>query len=160
MVNRFIVGFRASCLNRTLLAFFLLGLLNLVDPAFLVVELLFVGDLVELSFLKINSVLLAPLLLVELLTLAKLAALVEELLFIYTLAGLALALLTLEVGLIPIEGLVELIILVAAKLIFVDGLVLLVLLNCSAKLLFVKFSSLRLSRAVVLKESTSFFLEI
>ena len=143
VVNCLIVGFRASYLGRILLAFFLLGLLNLINPTFLAVELLFVDNLVKLSFLKINSVLSALLLLVELLTLAELAALIKELLFVYTLAGLALALLTLEMGLIPTKGLAELIILVTAKLIFVDGLALLILLNCLAKLPFVEFSSLR-----------------
>jgi len=53
--------------------------------------------------LETNSGLLVPLLLVELLTLAKLTTLVGELLFIGGLAELALVLLTL--GLIPVEGL-------------------------------------------------------
>ena len=144
MVNCFIIGFRVSCLNKIFLAFFLLGLLNLINFAFLVIELLFIGDLVEFFSLKINSVLLIPLLLVELLTLAELAVLVKELLFVYTLVGLALALPILEVGLIPIEGLTELVILVIVELIFVDGPVLLVLLDCLAKLPSIEFSSLRL----------------
>ena len=46
--------------------------------------------------------------------------------------------------LIPIKGLAELVTLVIVELIFVDSLVLLILLDCSAKLPFVKFSSLRL----------------
>jgi len=107
------------------------------------VEPLFIGDLVKLSSLEINSGLLALLLLVELPTLAKLATLVGELLFIGGLAELALALLTL--GLIPVEDLVELITLVAAELIFVDGLAPLALLNCLAKLPSIEFSSLKLS---------------
>ncbi len=111
MGNRLVAGSRAFCLSRTLLAFFLLDIL--VDPTLLVVEPLFIGDLVKLSSLEINSSLLAPLLLVELPTLAKLAALVGELLFIGGLAELALVLLTL--GLIPIEDLAELIILVVAE---------------------------------------------
>jgi hypothetical protein len=109
------------------------------------VEPLFTGDLVELSSLEINSGLLALLLLVELLTLAKLAALVGELLFIGGLAELTLALFTLEVGLIPVEGLVELVILVVVELIFVDGPAPLALLNCSAKSPSIEFSSLKLS---------------
>jgi len=139
--NRLVVGSRASCLGRTLLAFFLLDVL--ADPTLLVVEPLFIGDLVRLSSLETNSSLLAPLLLVELLTLAKLATLVGELLFIGGLVELALVLFTL--GLIPIEGLVELIILVVAEPIFVDGLALLALLNCSAKSPSIEFSSLKLS---------------
>jgi hypothetical protein len=122
------------------------------------VELLFVGDLVRLSFLEINSSSLALLLLVELPTLAKLTALVGELLFVGGLVELALALLTL--GLIPIEGLVELIILVVAELIFIDGPAPLALLNCLAESLSIEFSSLKLSRAVAPIESTSFFLGI
>ena len=144
MVNCFIIGFKASCLGKIFLVFFLLGLLNLINPTFLAVELLFIGNLVELSSLKINSVLSVPLLLVELLTLAKLTALVRELLFVYTLAGLALILFTLKVGLIPIEGLVKLITLVTAKPIFINSLVLLILFNYLAKLPFIKFSSLKL----------------
>ena len=128
-----------------------------------------VGDLIKLSSLEINSGLLAPLLLAELPTLAKLATLVGELLFIGRLAELALALLTLKVGLIPIEGLAELIALVAAKLItlvavelitlvavelialvaaepiFIDGPAPLALLNCLAKSPSIEFSSLKLS---------------
>jgi hypothetical protein len=139
--NRLIVGFGASCLGRTLLAFFLLDIL--VDPTLLVVEPLFIGDLVRLSSLETNSSLLVLLLLVELPTLAKLAALVGELLFIGGLAELALVLLTLE--LIPIEGLVELIILVVVELIFIDGPALLVLLNYLAESPSIEFSSLKLS---------------
>ena len=120
-------------------------MLNLVNPTFLAVELFFIGNLVELSFLKINSVLSALFLLVELLTLAKLIALIGELLFIYTLVGLALTLLILEVELIPIKGLAKLVIPVIAKLIFVNSPAPLVLLNYLAKLPFVEFSSLRLS---------------
>ena len=56
---------------------------------------------------------------------------------------LTLALLTL--GLIPIEGLAELVILVVAELIFIDGLAPLALLNCSAELPSIEFSSLKLS---------------
>ena len=82
VVNRLIAGFRASCLSRTLLAFFLLNLLNLIDPAFLTVEPLFTGNLVDFS-LKTNSGLSALLLLIKLLTLAKLITLVGELLFVY-----------------------------------------------------------------------------
>ena len=145
VINYLIVGSRASCLNRTLIAFFLLGLNSLANPALLVVELLFAGNLVELSILGKNSGLLVLLLLVELLTLAELAALAKELLFISTLVGLTLTSLTLEVGLVPIEGLVKLIIPVAAEPIFVDGLVLLILLNCLAESPSVEFSSLRLS---------------
>jgi len=99
--------------------------------------------LVRLSSLETNSSLLALLLLVELPTLAKLTALVGELLFIGGLAELTLALLTL--GLIPVEGLAELITLVAAELIFVDGPAPLALLNCSAKSPSIEFSSLKLS---------------
>jgi hypothetical protein len=128
-----------------LLAFFLLGLDNLVDSTPLVVELLPIGDLVKLSSLEINSGLLVLPLLVELPTIAKLTALVGELLFIGGLVELALVLLTLEVGLIPIEGLVELITLVVAEPIFVDSLVLLVLLNYLAKSPSIEFSSLKLS---------------
>jgi hypothetical protein len=106
------------------------------------VEPLFIGDLVKLSSLETNSSLLALLLLVELPTLARLAALAGELLFIGGLAELALVLLTL--GLIPIEGLIELVILVAAELIFVDGLAPLALLNCLAKSPSIEFSSLKL----------------
>ena len=159
IVDRLIAGFGASCLGRIFLAFFLLGLLNLINPAFLAVELLFIGNLVDLS-LETNSGLLVLFLLVELLTLAELITLIGELLFIYTLAGLVLALFTLKVGLIPIEGLVELITPVAAELIFVDGLAPLALPNYLADLHFMEFSSLRLSQAVVAKESTGFFLGI
>jgi len=141
--NRLIVGFGASCLGRTLLAFFLLDIL--VDPTLLVVEPLFIGDLVELSSSEINSGLLVLLLLVELPTLAKLTALVGELLFIGGLVELALVLLTLEVGLIPVGGLVELVTLVVAELIFIDGLAPLVLLNYLAKSPSIEFSSLKLS---------------
>ena len=101
--------------------------------------------MVKLSSLETNSGLLVPLSLVELLTIAKLAALVEELLFIGGLVELTLVLLTLEVGLIPIEGLVELVILVVAELISIDGLVPLALLNCLAKSPSIEFSSLKLS---------------
>ena len=69
----------------------------------------------------------------------------EELLFIGSLAELTLVLLTLEVGLIPIEGLVELIILVVVELIFIDGPALLALLNYLAKSPSIEFSSLKLS---------------
>ena len=144
IVNHLIAGFRASYLGKTLLAFFLLGLLNLVNPAFLTVEPLFTGNLIELSSLEINSILSALLLLVELLTLAELATLAGELLFVYTLTGLALASLILEMGLIPIEGLAKLVILVTVEPIFVDGPAPLVLFDCLAKLPFIKFSSLRL----------------
>jgi len=109
------------------------------------VEPLFIGDLVELSSSETNSGLLAPLLLVELLTLAKLAALVGELLFVGGLVELALALLTLEVGLIPVGGLVELVALVAVELIFVDSPAPLALLDCLAKSPSIEFSSLKLS---------------
>ena len=105
----------------------------------------FVGNLVKLSSSETNSSLLAPLLLVELLTIAKLAALAEEPLFVGSLAELALVLLTLEVGLIPVEGLAELIILVVAEPIFIDGLVLLALLDYLAKSPSIEFSSLKLS---------------
>ena len=111
--------------------------------------------MVKLFSLETNSVLLALLLLIELPTLAKLATLAGELLFIGSLAELALALLTL--GLIPAEGLVELIILVAAELIFVDGPAPLALLNRSAKSPSIEFSSLKLSQAVAPIESTGFF---
>ena len=143
--NRLIAGSRASYLGRTLLAFFLLGLNSLADLTLLVVEPLFIGDLVKFSSLEINSSLLATLLLAELLTLAKLTALVGELLFIGRLVELTLALLTLKVGLIPIEGLVKLVILVVAEPIFIDGLVPLALLNYLAKLPSIEFSSLKLS---------------
>ena len=93
--------------------------------------------------LETNSGLLALLLLVELLTLAKLAALVGELLLIGGLAELALALFTL--GLIPIEGLVELIALVVAEPIFINGLAPLALLNRLAESPSMEFSSLKLS---------------
>ena len=102
----------------------------------------------------------APLSLIELLTLAKLTALAKELLFIDTLARLTLTSLTLKVGLVPTENLTKLIIPVIVKPIFVDGLVLLILLNCLAKLPSIKFSSLRLSQAVIYKKSTNFFLKI
>jgi len=59
------------------------------------------------------------------------------------LVELTLALLTL--GLIPIEGLAELVILVVAELIFIDGLAPLALLNYSAELPSIEFSSLKLS---------------
>jgi len=139
--NRLVAGSRASYLSRTLLAFFPLDIL--VDPTLLVVEPLFIGDLVKLSSLEINSSSLVLLLLVELLTLAKLTTLVGELLFIGGLAELTLVLLTL--GLIPIEDLVELIILVVAEPIFIDGLVPLALLNYLAKSPSIEFSSLKLS---------------
>jgi len=135
------VGSRASYLGRTLLAFFLLDVL--VDPTLLVVEPLFIGNLVRLSSLEINSGLLALLLLVELPTLAKLATLVGELLFIDSLVELTLVLLTL--GLIPVEGLAELIILVVAEPIFIDSLVPLALLDYLAKSPSIEFSSLKLS---------------
>jgi hypothetical protein len=135
------VGSRASYLGRTLLTFFPLDIL--ADPTLLVVELLFIGDLVRLSSLETNSSLLAPLLLVELPTLAKLTTLVGELLFIGGLAELALVLLTL--GLIPVEGLVELVILVVAEPIFVDSPAPLALLNYLAKSPSIEFSSLKLS---------------
>jgi len=157
ITNCLIAGFRASCLGRTLLVFFLLGLVN---PTFLVVKPLFIGDLVTLSSLEINISSLAPLLLVELLILAELATLVRELLFIGSLVELILALLTLEIGLIPIEGLVKLVVLVVAKLIFIDGPALLALLNCLAKSPSVEFNSLKLSQAIAPKESTGFFLGI
>ena len=56
---------------------------------------LFIGNLVELSSSEINSSSLLLLLLVELLTLAKLTTLVGELLFVGGLVELALVLLTL-----------------------------------------------------------------
>src|SRR6266404_8611960 len=140
MGNRLVVGSRAPYLSRTLLAFFLLYIL--VDPTLLVVEPLFIGDLVKLSSLEINSGLLVPLLLVELLTLAKLTTLVGELLFIGGLAELTLVLLTL--GLIPIEDLAELIILVVAEPIFIDGPAPLALLDCLAESPSIEFSSLKL----------------
>jgi len=158
--NRLIAGSRAPCLSGTLLAFFLLGLNSLANPTLLVVEPLFIGDLVKLSSLEINSSLLAPLLLVELPTLAKLTTLVGELLFIGGLAELTLVLLTLKVGLIPIKGLAELNTLVVAEPIFIDSLVPLALFNCLAKSPFMEFSSLKLSQAVAPIESTSFFLGI
>jgi len=98
-----------------------------------------------LSSSKTNSNLLVPLSLIELPTLAKLTALVEKLLFIGGSAELALALLTLEIGLIPAEGLAELVTLVAAEPIFVDSPVPLALLNCLAKSPSIEFSSLKLS---------------
>ncbi len=106
-------------------------------------EPLFIGDLVKLSSLEINSSLLVLLLLVELLTLAKLTTLAGELLFVGGLVELALALLTL--GLIPAEDLVELIILVVAELIFIDSPVPLALLNYLAESPSIEFSSLKLS---------------
>jgi hypothetical protein len=51
----------------------------------------------------------------------------------------------LTLGLIPIEGLAELIALVVAEPIFVDGLAPLALLNYLAKLPSIEFSSLKLS---------------
>ena len=69
----------------------------------------------------------------------------KELLFIGSSAELVLVLLTLEIGLIPIEGLVELVTLVAAEPIFVDSPVPLALLNCLAKSPSIEFSSLKLS---------------
>jgi hypothetical protein len=147
-----------SYLGRTLLAFFLLDIL--ADPTLLVVEPLFTGDSVELSSLETNSSLSAPLLLVELLTLAKLTTLAGEPLFIGGLVELALALLTLKVGLIPIGGLVKLIVLVVAEPIFVDGPAPLALLNYLAKSPSIEFSSLKLSQAIAPIESTSFFLGI
>jgi len=151
------VGFRASCLGRTLLTFFPLSLNSLVDFTFLVVEPLFIGNLVTLSSLEINSNLLASLLLVELLTLAELTTLVGELLFIGSLAELALVLLILKIGLIPTKGLVELVALIIAELIFIDGLALLALLNCLAKSPSIEFSSLKLFQAIAPRKSTSFF---
>ena len=157
------------CLGGTLLAFFLLGLEELsclgvnsslfilllwvvlllvgglAGPALLAVGPLFANNLAKLSCLETNSGLLASLSLVELLTLAELAALAGELLFINNSAELALALLTLKVGIIPAEGLAKLVALVTAKPIFVDGPALLALLNCLAELPFVKFSSFKLS---------------
>ena len=100
--------------------------------------------MVTLSSLKINSGLLALLLLIELLTLAKLAALAGELLFIGGSAELALVLLTLEIGLIPVEGLAELVVLIVVEPIFVNGLALLVLLNCLAESPSIEFSSFKL----------------
>jgi len=135
------VGFRASYLGKTLLIFFPLGLVN---PIFLIVEPLFISDLIKLFSLKINSNLLAPLLLIELLILIKLTALIGELLFISSLIKLILALLILEIGLIFIKGLVKFIILIIEELIFIDGLVLLALLNYLAKSPFMEFSSLKL----------------
>jgi hypothetical protein len=210
-----VAGSGASCLGRTLLAFFPLGLDNLADPTLLVVEPLFAGNLVKLSSLEINSSSLVPLLLVELSTLAKLAALAGEplfvgglvdpallaveplfgdlvglsssetnsgslaplslvelptlaklaalageLLFVDSLAELALVLLTLEVGLIPTEGLVGLVVLVVAEPIFIDGPAPLALLNCSAESPSIEFSSFKLSRAIAPIESTGFFLGI
>ena len=69
----------------------------------------------------------------------------EEPLFIGGLVELALVLLTLEVGLIPIEGLAELITLVAAEPIFIDSPAPLALLNYLAKSPSIEFSSLKLS---------------
>ena len=135
------MGFRASYLGKTLLIFFPLGLVN---PIFLIVEPLFISDLIKLFSLKINSNLLAPLLLIELLILIKLTALIGELLFISSLIKLILALLILEIGLIFIKGLVKFIILIIEELIFIDGLVLLALLNYLAKSPFMEFSSLKL----------------
>ena len=117
---------------------------GLVNPILLVVKLLFISNLVKPSSLKINSGLLISLLLIELLTLAKLTALAGELLFIGRSAELTLVLLTLKVGLIPIKGLVELNALVAAELIFVDSLAPLALLNYLAKSPSIEFSSLKL----------------
>ena len=110
------------------------------------------------SLLETNSGLLTPLLLVELLTLAKLTTLTGELLLIGGLVELTLALFIL--GLIPTEGLVELVTLVAAEPIFIDGLVPLALLNYLAKSPSIEFNSLKLSQAVVPIESISFFLGI
>ena len=70
---------------------------------------------------------------------------VEKLLFIGSLVELTLVLLTLEVGLIPIEGLAELITLVVVEPIFIDGPAPLALLNCLAKSPSIEFSSLKLS---------------
>jgi len=142
ITNRLVVGFKASCLGRTLLAFFLLGL---VDSIFLVIELLFTNDLVILSSLEINSNSLIPLLLIKLLILIKLAILAGELFFIGGSVELVLVLLTLEIGLIPIKGLVKFVILIVVKLIFVDGLALLVhFINYLAKSPSIEFSSLKL----------------
>ena len=154
------MGFRASCLDRILIVFFPLSLDSLADPTLLVVELLFVGNLVELSTLGKKSGLSVLFLLVKLLTLVKLTALIGELLFINILVGLALASLTLKVGLVLIESLAELVIPIIVKLIFVDGPVLLTLLDCLTELPSIEFSSLKLSQAVVYKKSTSFFLKI
>ena len=115
------------------------------------------GNLVKLSTSGKNSGLSAPLLLIKLLTLAELTALVGELLFIGVLVGLVLASLTLKVGLIPIESLAEFITLITAKPIIINGPAPLALPDYLAKSLFIKFSSLRLSQAVVAKESISFF---
>jgi len=95
------------------------------------------------SLLETNSGLLASLLLIELLTLAKLAALAGKLLLIGDLVELTLALLTL--GLIPVEGLAELVTLVAVEPIFIDSPAPLALLNCLAKSPSIGFSSLKLS---------------
>ena len=108
-------------------------------------EPLFIKDLVTLSSSKINSNSLSLLLLVELLTLTKLAVLVKKLLFIDSSAKLTLALLILKVGLIPIKGLVELVALAVTKPIFIDGPALLALLSYLAKSPSIKFSSLKLS---------------
>jgi len=109
------------------------------------VEPLFIGDLVKPSSLETNSGLLILLLLIKLPTLAKLAALAGELLFIGRLAELTLVLLTLEVGLIPIKGLAKLNALVAAEPIFIDSPAPLALLNYLAKSPSIEFSSLKLS---------------
>ena len=70
---------------------------------------------------------------------------VEELFFIDSSAELTLVLLTLEVGLIPIEGLVKLVALIAAEPIFIDSLAPLALLDYLAESPSIKFSSLKLS---------------
>ena len=154
IANCLIAGSKASCLSGMLLAFFPLGIDGLADPTLLVVEPLFTGDL------ETNSDLSALLLLVKLLTPAELAALVGELLFVNSLVKLALALPTLKVRVILAEGLAEFVILIAAEPIFVNSLVLLALLNCLVKSPSIEFSSLKLSQAIVLRESTSFFLRI
>jgi len=160
-----LAGSGVPCLSRTLLAFFLLGLeellclgvdsssfilllqrgLLLVDglagPALLAIKPLFAGNSTELFSSEKNSGLSASLLLVDLLTLAELAALTEELLFVNSSAKLTLALLILEMGVIPAKGLAELVALVTV----VDSPALLALLNCLVELPSVEFNSFKLS---------------
>ena len=151
VANRLVAGSRASCLGGTLLAFFPLGIDGLADPTLLTIKPLFTGDS------ETNSNSSASLPLVKLLTLAELAALAGELLFVNSSAKLALALPTLKVGVIPAEGLAEFVTLVAAEPIFVNSPAPLALLDCLVKSPSIEFSSLKLSRAVAPGESTSFF---
>ena len=129
---------------------------GLADLALLAVKPLFAGNLAKLSSSEKNSGLSALFPLVDLLILVELVALAGELLFVDGSAKLTLALLTLEVGIIPAEGLAELVALIAA----VDSPALLVLFDYLAESPFVEFNSFKFFQAVAPGESTGFFPEI